>query len=35
MFIGGSIMILGVMLGYHYCKKNKGGEYRALLEEEL
>jgi len=36
MFVGGSIMILGAVLGYYYCKNRKANnEYQALLEEEL
>merc|ERR1712113_538158 len=35
MFVGGSFMIMGVLLGYHFCKKRKGGDYQPLLEEEI
>lgn len=34
-FIGGSVLIFGVLAGYHMCKTAKGDEYKHLLEEEL
>jgi hypothetical protein len=36
MFIGSSFIILGALVGYHFCARRKiDGEYKALLEEEL
>jgi len=35
-FIGGSFVLLGALVGYHFCSSRKiDGEYKALLEEEL
>jgi hypothetical protein len=35
LFIAGSIVILGAVLGYRFCSTQKGDEYTYLLEEEL
>jgi len=35
MLVGGSFLIFGALLGYHFCKRSKGGDYQPLLEEEI
>jgi len=35
LFLGGSILTLGGLVGYYLFKEKKGEEHRALLEEEL